>query len=125
MSIDEMQKAMQKFCRESQCPSCPVVVVHGLCEEYNWENAPEDLIEKAYLLAFGKIKEDNQMNITVDEIRKTALELIEKMTMTQHVTIGANAAEMMRLNEIKTQTMLGYINGVCELAKRVTEGDAE
>lgn len=125
MSIDEMRKAMQKFCRESQCPSCPVVVVHGLCEEYNWENAPEDLVKKAYLLAFGKVKEGNQMNITVDEIRKTALELIEKMTMTQHVTVGANAAEMMRLNEIKTQTMLGYINGVCELAKRVTEGDAE
>lgn len=129
MSIDEMRKAMQEFCRESQCPSCPVVVVHGLCEEYDWENAPEDLwanapedlIEKAYLLAFGKVKEGNQMNITADDIRKAALELIEKMTMNQQVTVLTKAEEMMLLNELKTQTILGYINGVCELAKRVTE----
>lgn len=123
MSIDEMRKAMQEFCRESQCPSCPVVVVHGLCEEYDWENAPEDLIEKAYLLAFGKIKEDKRMNITADEIRKAALELIGEMAMSHKVTVLAKAEEMMLLNEIKTQAILGYIDGVCALAKRVTEDE--
>lgn len=111
MSIDEMRKAMQKFCRESQCLSCQVVVVHGLCEEYNWENAPEDLIEKAYLLAFGEIKEDEQMNISADEIRKAALELINDM---------AQAAE-----DNGKQLAIGYILGVGDLAKKVTEGDAE
>lgn len=63
------------------------------------------------------------MNITAEDIRKAALELIEKVTMSQHVIVGAKADEMMRLNEIKTQTMLGYINGVCVLAKRVMEGE--
>ena len=33
MTIDEMQKAMQKFCRESTCLGCPVMVIHGLCEK--------------------------------------------------------------------------------------------
>lgn len=63
------------------------------------------------------------MNITADDIRKAALELIEKMTTSQRVTVGSKAAEMMRLYEIYTQTMIGYINGVCALAKRVTEGE--
>ncbi len=67
--------------------------------------------------------EDDKMNITADEIRKAALKLIEKVTMSQHVIVGAKADEMMRLNEIKTQTMLGYINGVCALAKRATEDE--
>lgn len=64
-------------------------------------------------------------SITADDIRKAALELIEKVTMSQHVIAGIKAEEMMRLNELKTQAVLGYINGVCALAKRVTEGDAE
>ncbi len=63
------------------------------------------------------------MTITADEIRKAALELIEKVTMSRHVIVGAKADEMMRLNEIKTQAILGYINGICALAKKVTEGE--
>lgn len=125
MSIDEMRKAMHEFCRESQCQGCPAVVVHGLCEKYYWPDAPEDLVKKAYLLAFGEIKEDEQMNITADEIRKAALELIEEITTSHKVLAGVKAAEMMRLNELRTQAILGYINGVCALAKRVTEDDAE
>lgn len=65
------------------------------------------------------------MNITADEIRKAAIELIEEITMSHKVIAGTKAAEMMRLNELKTQAVLGYINGVCALAKRVTEDDAE
>lgn len=140
MSIDEMRKAMQEFCLESRCPSCPVVVVRGLCEEYDWANnapedlwanAPKDLIEKAYLLAFGKIKEDKQMNITADEIRKAALQLIEAASGLKCVVLGstaeekAKADEMMRLNERRMQITLGYINGVCRLADKLTEGDTE
>lgn len=121
MSIDEMRKAMQKFCRESQCPSCPVVVVHGLCEEYNLENAPEDLIEEAYLLAFGKVKEGNQMNITVDEIRKTALELIGEMAQGEYECIGADG--------LSAKVTIGYIVGAKDLAEKmiemIEEGDAE
>ena len=109
MSIDEMRKAMHEFCRESQCQGCPAVVVHGLCEKYYWPDAPEDLVKKAYLLAFGEIKEDEQMNITADEIRKAALELINDM---------AEAAD-------DNQIAIGYILGVGDLAKKVTEGDAE
>lgn len=108
MSIDEKRKAMQEFCRESQCPSCPVVVVHGLCEEYNWANAPEDLIEKAYLLAFGKIKkEDERMNNVEDAIRKT-LEMVRGI-----VKAG---------NEV---FVVGYIIGVWELTKNLTENKKE
>lgn len=62
------------------------------------------------------------MTITADEIRKAALELIEKVTMSQHVIVGAKSDEMMRLNEIKTQVALGYINGVCSMARKLTDG---
>ena len=62
-------------------------------------------------------------NITADEIRKAEIELIEEITMSHKVIAGAKAAEMMRLNELKTQAVLGYINGVCALAKRVTEDE--
>lgn len=72
-----------------------------------------------------KILEAHQMNITADDIRKAAQELIEKITMKQQVTTLTKAEDMMLLNTIKTQAILGYINGVCALAKRVTEGDAE
>lgn len=107
MSIDEMRKAMQEFCRQSQCLSCPVVVVHGLCEEYNWANAPEDLIEKAYLLAFGEIKEDEQMNNEEEAIRKT-LEMVKGV-----VKAG---------NEV---FVVGYIIGVWEMTKKLTENKKE
>ena len=66
-----------------------------------------------------------------DDIRKVALELIEKATKPQYVIAGigaeerAKAAEMMRLNEIKTQAILGYIYGVCKLAEMVAEDEAE
>ena len=109
MSIDEMRKAMQEFCRESTCLGCPVMVIHGLCEKYYWPDAPDDLVKKAYLLAFGEVKEGNQMNITADEIRKAALELINDM---------AEAAD-------DNQIAIGYILGVGDLTKKVTEGDAE
>lgn len=54
-------------------------------------------------------------NITADDIRKAALELIKKITMNQQVTVLTKAEEMMLLNTIKTQTIIGYINGVCVL----------
>lgn len=111
MTISEMRKAMQEFCRESTCPSCPVVVVHGLCEKYYLSNAPDDLVKKAYLMAFGEVKEDKQMNITADEIRKAALELINDM---------AEAAD-----DTGKRLAIGYILGVGDLTKKVTEGETD
>ena len=55
--------------------------------------------------------EDKQMNITADDIRKAALELINDM---------AQAAD-----DNGKQLAIGYILGVGDLAKKVTEGDAE
>lgn len=117
MSIDEMRKAMQEFCRESQCQGCPAVVVHGLCEKYYWPDAPDDLVKKAYLLAFGEVKEDKQMNITADDIRKAALELIEEIAQGEFESSGVVNAS--------TCASLGYIYGVCKLAEMVVGGEEE
>lgn len=123
MSIDEMRKAMQEFCRKARfhCPSCPVVVVHGLCEKYDWPDAPEDLVKKAYLLAFGKIKEDEQMNIAADEIRKAALELIGEMAQGEYECIGADG--------LSAKVTIGYIVGAKDFAEKmiemIEEGEAE
>lgn len=130
MTIDEKRKAMQEFCLESRCPSCPVVVVRGLCEEYDWANnapedlwanAPEDLIEKTYLLAFGKIKEDKQMDIKADEIHKAALELIGEMAQCEYEYSGTDA--------LSAKVTIGYIVGVKDFAEKIIEmieeGDAE
>ena len=117
MSIDEMRKAMHEFCRESQCQGCPAVVVHGLCEKYYWTDAPEDLVKKAYLLAFGEVKEDNQMNITADEIRKAALELIGEIAQGEFESSGVVNAS--------TCASLGYIYGVCKLAEMVAGDEAD
>lgn len=122
MTSEEKRKAMQEFCLESRCPSCPVVVVRGLCEEYDWANnapedlwanAPEDLIEKAYLLAFGKIKEDKRMNITADDIRKAALELIGEMAQGEYECIGADG--------LSAKVTIGYIVGAKDLAEKMIE----
>ncbi len=115
MSIDEMRKAMQEFCWgiRCNCPSCPVVVVHGLCETYNWDNAPEDLVKKAYLLAFGKIEEDEQMNITADEIRKAALELIGDAAQCEYEYSGADA--------LSAKVTIGYIVGAKDFAEKMIE----
>lgn len=55
--------------------------------------------------------EGNQKNITADEIRKAALEMINDM---------AQAAD-----DNGKQLAIGYILGVGDLAKKVTEDDAE
>lgn len=55
--------------------------------------------------------EGNQKNITADEIRKAALELINDM---------AQAAD-----DNGKQLAIGYILGVGDLAKKVTEDEAE
>ena len=121
MSIDEMRKAMHEFCRESQCQGCPAVVVHGLCEKYYWTDAPEDLVKKAYLLAFGEVKEDNQMNITADEIRKAALELIWDAAQCEYEYSGADA--------LSAKVTIGYIFGAKDFAEKmiemIEEGEAE
>lgn len=115
MSIDEMRKAMQEFCMEVRCncTSCPVVVVHGLCEKYNMDNAPEDLVKKAYLLAFGKIKEDEQMNITADDIRKAAVELIGDAAQCEYEYSGADA--------LSAKVTIGYIVGAKDFAEKMIE----
>lgn len=63
-----------------------------------------------------------------DDIYKTALGLIEKASKLWCVVPGstaaeqAKAAEIARLNEMRMQATLGYINGVCTTAKELTEG---
>lgn len=115
MSIDEMRKAMQEFCRKarSHCPDCPVVVIHGLCEKYDWPDAPEDLVKKAFLLAFGEIKEDEQMNITADDIRKAALELIGDAAQCEYEYSGADA--------LSAKVTIGYIIGAKDFAEKMIE----
>ena len=126
MTIEEMRVKLAVFCHdigslEDPCENCPVNNIDNVCEDSNWKNAPERLVEKAY----QAMKGEKTMNITADEIRKAALELIGEMAMSHKVTVLAKAEEMMLLNEIKTQAILGYIDGVCALAKRVTEDEAE
>lgn len=116
MTIDEKRKTMKAFCKSTGCKRCPVRVIWDeLCMEYKMENAPESLIEKAYVLAFGKVKEGNQMNITADEICKAALALIGKRTQ-------SSAAVPAEATTVESFTY-GYILGVCALAKRVTEDE--
>lgn len=132
MTIKEMRVKLAVFCHdignlEDPCENCPVNNIDNVCEDFNWQNAPERLVEKAY----QAMKGEKTMNITVDDVRKAALELIEKATKPQYVIAGigaeerAKAAEMMRLNEIKTQAILGFIYGVCKLAEMVAGGEED
>lgn len=110
MTIKEMRVKLAVFCHdranlEDPCENCPVNNIDNVCEDFNWQNAPERLVEKAY----QAMKGEKTMNITADEIRKAALELINDM---------AEAAD-------DNQIAIGYILGVGDLAKKVTEGDAE
>lgn len=117
MTINCMRTMLDTWCTKrgdcelDPCTHCPVGDIENVCTSYSWENAPEDLVKKAYLLAFGKIKEDKQMNITADDIRKAALELINDMAQ----EADGNGKRL----------AIGYILGVGDLAKKVTEGDAE
>lgn len=54
-------------------------------------------------------EDDKQMNITADEIRKAALTLINDMAQ----EAGDNGKQL----------AIGYILGVGDLAKKVTEGE--
>lgn len=93
--------------------------------EMLWQLRLQNL-EKEHDRVFGSgsCKQTN----TKDDICRVALELIEKATKPRYVIAGntaeerAKADEMMRLNEIKTQAMLGYINGVCAMTRKLTEG---
>lgn len=58
-------------------------------------------------------EEDNQMNITADDIRKAALELIGEIAQGEFESNGVVNAS--------TCASLGYIYGVCKLAEKVTE----
>ena len=112
MTIEEMRVKLAVFCHdigslEDPCENCPVNNIDNVCEDFNWQNAPERLVEKAY----QAMKGEKTMNITADEIRKAALELINDM---------AEAAD-----DNGKQLAIGYILGVGDLAKKVTEGDAE
>lgn len=113
MTINCMRTMLDTWCTKrgdcelDPCTHCPVGDIENVCTSYSWENAPEDLVKKAYLLAFGKIKEDKQMNIKADDIRKVALELIGEMAQ-------AAADNGERFTD-------GYILGVYDLADKLTE----
>lgn len=122
MTIDEKRNTMNAFCESANCKRCPVIVIFDeLCMKYKMENAPESLIEKAYVLAFGKVKEGNQMNITADDIRKAALELIGETAQGEYECIGADA--------LSAKVTIGYIVGAKDLAEKmiemIEEGEAE
>ncbi len=125
MTINCMRTMLDTWCTKrgdcelDPCTHCPVGDIENVCTSYSWENAPEDLVKKAYLLAFGKIKEDKQMNITADDIRKAALELIWKRTQS-----SATAAATATATTVESYTY-GYILGVGDLVKKMTEDDAE
>ena len=67
------------------------------------------------------IIEDKQMNITADEIRKAALELIGEMAQGEYECIGADC--------LSAKVTIGYIVGARDLAEKIIEmieeGDAE
>lgn len=113
MTINSMRTTLDAWCAKrndcesNPCTHCPVGNIENVCSSYNWANAPEDLIEKAYLLAFGEIKEDEQMNNVEEAIRKT-LEMVKGV-----VKAG---------NEV---FVVGYIIGVWELTKKLTENKKE
>ena len=114
MTIDEKRTTMKAFCKSANCKRCPVIVIFGeLCMKYKMENAPEGLIEKAYALAFREIKEDKQMNITADDIRKAALELIGEMAQGECECIGADG--------LSAKVTIGYIVGAKDLAEKMIE----
>lgn len=61
------------------------------------------------------IKEDNQMTITADGIRKAALVLIGEIAQGEFESNGVVNAS--------TCASLGYIYGVCKLAEMVAGGE--
>lgn len=63
------------------------------------------------------IKEDNQMTITADGIRKAALVLIEEIAQGEFESNGVVNAS--------TCASIGYIYGVCKLAEMVAGGEEE
>lgn len=110
MTINEMRVELLVFCQdrenlEDPCENCPVNNIDNVCEDFCWDNAPEKLVEKAY----RALKGEQTMNITADNIRKAALELINDM---------AQAAD-----DIGKEFAIGYILGVGDLAKKVTDGE--
>lgn len=113
MTINSMRTMLDTWCTKrgdceaDPCMHCPVGDIENVCTSYGWDNAPEDLVKKAYLLAFGKIKEDEQMNNVEDAIRKT-LEMVRGI-----VKAGDEVF------------VVGYIIGVWELTKNLTENKKE
>lgn len=57
------------------------------------------------------------MNITADDIRKAALELIGEVVQAEYEYNGTDAINM--------KATIGYIVGVCEMTKKITEDDAD
>ncbi len=55
-------------------------------------------------------------NIKADDIRKAALELIGEVVQAKYEYTDADAINM--------KTTIGYIVGVCEMTKKITEGEA-
>ncbi len=58
MKINEMRVELSDFClsrncSENPCEDCPIGNLDNVCEDYNWYNAPDALIEEAYWILFG------------------------------------------------------------------------
>ena len=117
MTINEMRVELVVFCHgranlEDPCENCPVNNIDNVCDDFNWYNTPENLVEKAYRAMKGA----QTMTITADEIRKAALELIGEIAQGEFESSGVVNAS--------TCASLGYIYGVCKLAEMVA-GDEE
>lgn len=122
MTTKEMRVKLAVFCHdignlEDPCENCPVNNIDNVCEDFNWQNAPERLVEKAY----QAMKGEKTMNITADDIRKAALELIGEMAQGEYECIGADG--------LSAKVTIGYIVGAKDLAEKmiemIEEGDAE
>ncbi len=114
MTIEEMRVKLAVFCHdigslEDPCENCPVNNIDNVCEDFNWKNAPERLVEKAY----QAMKGEKTMNITADDIRKAALELIGDAAQCEYEYSGADA--------LSAKVAIGYIVGAKDFAEKMIE----
>lgn len=80
-------------------------------DKITWQLRLQNL-EKEYDRVFGS-EEGNRMNITADDIRKAALELIGEMAQGEYECIGADG--------LSAKVTIGYIVGAKDLAEKMIE----
>lgn len=115
MTINEMRVELVVFCHgranlEDPCENCPVNNIDNVCEDFNWYNTPENLVEKAYALAFREIKEEKTMTITPEAIRKLVLDALKEEELYASAVTDDNYIPRYEV---------GYIQGIVDFAEKV------